>query len=225
MVTVLLLGSPGVGKGTASELLLKKLPAKLNYTQHAIGDRIRYEQDHNTPLGQEMKKWTDQGKLIPGAITNKVMAEEVADKKLQGNIILDGYPRSKGQAEFFDALHHIDKVISLNMSNKKELKERLTGRRICDKKKKKDCTGVFHIKFRPPKKANTCDHCGSGLKQRNDDNDKAATKRILDYEKEAGIPLRKHYSDRLVEIDVNGRSPEEVAEEMRGHIMALHKAS
>jgi len=95
---ILLLGAPGVGKGTQA----KELVAKWGIPQISTGDLLRYHRDHGTPLGQKAKAIMEEGHLVPDDLVNEMVAERLKQPDTQAGYILDGFPRTLGQARWID---------------------------------------------------------------------------------------------------------------------------
>ena len=165
---LILLGPPGSGKGTMSERLTKDFRLK----HISPGEIFRDEIEKKTQLGREIKKHMERGGLVPDNLTNEIIKLEIEKQK---NFLLDGYPRTLGQAHALDKFAKIDKVLLLEVSEKTVI-ERISGRRICSQ-----CETPFHIKFIPPKKAGLCDKCGGKLMQRKDDAPASVKKRFQIY--------------------------------------------
>jgi len=136
------------------------------------GEIFRDEIEKKTQLGREIKKHMERGGLVPDNLTNEIIKLEIEKQK---NFLLDGYPRTLGQAHALDKFAKIDKVLLLEVSEKTVI-ERISGRRICSQ-----CETPFHIKFIPPKKAGLCDKCGGKLMQRKDDAPASVKKRFQIY--------------------------------------------
>ncbi len=190
---LVLLGPPGAGKGTLANLL----KSSLNILHISTGDILREEIKNNTTLGQEAKKYIDNGKLVPDELVTRLIKNKFAkDDRISKGYMLDGYPRTEQQAQDLDKILKEEKKL-LNYaiyldSTLPVIIQRLGGRRICRK-----CGAVFHIKNRPPKKEGVCDLCQGELYQRPDDNKTTIetrmkeyltnTKPIIEYYKKQGI--------------------------------------
>ena len=210
---ILFLGPAGSGKGTQS----LRLAEKYNIKHISTGDLIRGEIKSGSDLGIKVKSIVEAGQLVSADIVNEIVKVNVG--KLDG-YILDGYPRTLEQAEFFDTVAKFDYIFDLDVP-KETLYERLTGRRTCSKTKDKSCKGMFHIMFDPPKQDGICDHCGSELYQRPDDTQEAIKKRLDGYDLETGAPLSKFYGSRITKI--NGKQdPQKVFEDIESELLA-HK--
>ena len=187
---IVLLGPPGAGKGTLANLIKKKF--KMDHI--STGDMMREEMKNQTPLGQEVKKYVDGGKLVPDEVVTKIVESKLTRDK-SDRYLLDGFPRTTIQAQALDQiLAKIGQPIDFALIMEATLPviiKRLTGRRVCRK-----CGAVYHIINRPPKKQNICDACGGELYQRADDNEETirtrmdvylkSTAPIVDYYKKQG---------------------------------------
>lgn len=206
-MNLILFGAPGAGKGTQSELLIKRQ----GMTQISTGDLFRAAIKGQTDLGKKAQEFMDKGQLVPDSIVIG-MVEEVLRKGLQ-NFILDGFPRTVAQAQALDEL-----LVKMNLSIGKAiflevpmriLMDRLTGRRVC-----KNCGAVYHIVSKPSKVEGKCDLCGGEVIQRNDDKAEVIETRLKTYE-EFTSPLKEFYkkSGKYTEVDGN-RDTEEVYKEI-----------
>src|SRR5580700_5090122 len=156
---ILLLGAPGVGKGTQA----KELVAKWGIPQISTGDLLRYHRDHGTPLGLKAKAIMDQGHLVPDDLVNEMVAERLKQPDTQAGYILDGFPRTLGQARWIDEHIGADPralpVIAVSMQvSYNQLLRRITGRRTCPV-----CGTIYNIYLHPPKVDEKCDLDGSPL--------------------------------------------------------------
>ena len=196
---IVLLGAPGVGKGTQAKLLSNGL----GIPHISTGDILRDEIRNETELGKTAKSFLETGELVPDEIVNKITLKRINQKDAFTGFILDGFPRNNQQAEILNNIlskdsKKIDLAIYLEAS-KETILERLTGRRVCKK-----CGANFHIKNIPPKKANICDFCGTELHQRKDDNKETIENRLNVYS-EKTKPIIEYYEkqNKLVKIDSN----------------------
>ena len=197
-MNILLFGAPGAGKGTQSQLLVEKL----GFRQISTGDLFRHAMKNKTELGKKAQAFIDRGDLVPDSITID-MVDEVLGNINGQSFILDGFPRTKAQAE---ALGTILKARSLSLGKaiflevpKEELLQRLTGRRVCQA-----CGAVYHIQSKPTQKEGICDLCGGKVVQRNDDKEDVIATRLKTYE-ENTVPLRSYYREKGIYAEIDGR--------------------
>ena len=180
---LILLGAPGAGKGTQAEIL----SAKLGIPTISTGNILRAAIKDGTPTGLEAKSYMDAGKLVPDSVIIGIVAQRLAQPDCEKGFILDGVPRTIGQAEALDA-HGItfDHVVSIEISDQ-EIVERMAGRRVCS-----SCGAPYHMKARPPKAEGVCDVCGGPLVQRVDDAHDTVMRRLEVYHAETE-PLKGYY--------------------------------
>ncbi len=197
-MNLILLGPPGAGKGTQAKILIKKF----GIPQISTGDILRGAVKEQTPMGVKAKGYMDSGALVPDEVVVGIVEERLARPDCTEGFILDGFPRTVGQA---DALKktlagmgkRIDHVVSIAV-DKEELLERITGRRTC-----RSCGRGFHIAFDPPKMPGKCDECGGELYQRDDDSEQTMRKRLDVYEEQTA-PLIAYYAAESLLRTVNG---------------------
>lgn len=196
---VLLLGAPGVGKGTQAQRLM----ADYSIPQISTGDILRDNIARGTELGKAAKGLMDKGQLVPDEMVNNMVGERLAQSDVDRGYVLDGYPRTLGQAEWLDA--HLATVakaivplvaISIRV-DEQELLRRITGRRICS-----TCKHIYNIYSKPPKQEGICDIDRTPLQQRSDDTEAAFTERMKAYNL-LTAPVIDHYSrqGRFREVD------------------------
>jgi len=186
-MNLILLGPPGGGKGTQAE----KLKAKYGIPQISTGDILRAEVKAGTELGLEARKFMDAGKLVPDGVVIGMVAKRLQEPDCQKGYMLDGFPRTKAQAEALDDLlaklgQKIDHVVSIEVPDE-ELMKRLTARRMC-----RGCGASYHLMFKPPATEGACDGCGGELYQRDDDNEETVGSRLKVYA-ESTQPLIDYY--------------------------------
>jgi adenylate kinase len=206
---LVLLGAPGVGKGTQAELLC----ANLGACHLSTGDIFRaakaLEPAERTPALTAALEYMRRGDLVPDETVLALVAERMGCLRCEGGFLLDGFPRTVAQAEALEKLLaseklKLDAVLSYELPLE-QVVSRLSGRRTCP-----NCKAVFHIEARPPKVAGICDHCGGKLYQREDDRPESIRVRMEAYERSTA-PLADFYRQRnlLVTISAEG-SPEEI---------------
>jgi len=203
-----LLGAPGIGKGTQADRLSHKLGA----CQLSTGDMFRaakgIAESEQTPAIKEALEYMKAGKLVPDQTVVNLVRERVSCLKCECGFLLDGFPRTVAQAEALGALlveNHLalDGVISYELPLEQIL-ARLGGRRTCEK-----CKAIFHVTDLPSKQEGVCDHCGGRLYQREDDRPEAIRVRLETYERSTA-PLIEYYQKKGLLVRVQcGERPEE----------------
>jgi adenylate kinase len=209
---MLLMGAPGVGKGTQA----KGLMAAWGIPQISTGDLLRDHRAKGTPLGLVATQIMNTGKLVPDDLVNQMVAERLEQPDTVRGYILDGYPRTLGQAEWLDSrLAAIPSglpliAVSIQVSYT-QLLRRITGRRNCP-----TCQRIYNVYLQPPKVDTVCDVEGTPLVQRADDVEAVFHERMRTYTA-LTAPVVEHYraSSRFVEVD--GEQP---ADEVMAGIMA-----
>ena len=196
-MNLILMGLPGAGKGTQAE----KIVEKYAIPHISTGDMFRSAIKEGTALGNEAKTYMDKGELVPDEVTIGIVKERLSKPDCEKGFLLDGFPRTVAQAEALERLLNelntkLDYVLHVKVPTEK-LSERLTGRRICP-----TCGATYHVEFNPPKQEGICDHDGTELIQREDDQPETVKNR-LDVNIEQTQPLLDFYEDKgyLVAID------------------------
>ena len=206
---VVLLGPPGAGKGTQAA----RIAEYLNVPSVASGDLFRDHQKRDTELGRLARSYMQRGVLVPDEVTISMVTEWIQTEAGDGGFLLDGFPRTLGQAEALDgALSNADglnRVLYIRVSND-ELVRRLTGRLVC-----RGCGVTYHKVFNPPPADGGCgDECEGELYQREDDRPEAVGKRLEVYFSETA-PLIDYYRAAGILREVDGeQSIEEVGTEL-----------
>jgi len=205
---IILLGSPGAGKGTQAKIITKEL----SIPHISTGDILRKAIEEKTPLGLKAKKYMDKGYLVPDNLIINLIKERIKREDCKKGFLLDGFPRTIPQAEALGKISNIDKVIKLKIANEVAI-ERLSGRRTC-----KDCGAMYHVSYLSSRRDGICDRCGGKLIIRDDDRKEAALKRLEVY-KEETRPLIEYYKkNRLLAIINGGRRKEEVTKNLLASI-------
>ncbi len=195
---LILLGPPGVGKGTQAQFLIDKL----NAVQVSTGDLLRAAVREGTELGREAKKFMDAGDLVPDSVILGMIREKMQELG-DTAVIFDGFPRTVVQAEGLDKLMaelemQLDKALELVVDDQVVI-DRLTARRSCPK-----CGAVFNLMFNPPKVENVCDKCGhEGLIQRDDDKEEVIKNRLSVYHQQTE-PVAGYYASQGNHVAVEG---------------------
>ena len=189
---LILLGAPGAGKGTQAEIL----SAKLGIPTISTGNILRAAVKEGTPIGLEAKRYMDAGQLVPDSVIIGIVAQRLEQPDCAGGFILDGVPRTIGQAEALDAAGvTFDHVLSIEISDG-EIEERMSGRRVCSR-----CGAPYHVKAKPPKQEGVCDACGGPLVQREDDRPETVRRRLEVYHQETE-PLKGYYEGKGILVPV-----------------------
>lgn len=190
MKGIILLGPPGVGKGTQA----KKIMERYGVPQISTGDMLRESVKEGTELGKKAKEYMDRGSLVPDEVVIGIVRERLQKSDCERGFILDGFPRTIPQAEALDSVtREVEKEVGFVISlegNEKELVTRLSGRRTC-----RACGTMFHIEFNKPKEEGVCDKCGGELYQRDDDKEETIVNRLKTY-KEMTAPLTTFYEGK-----------------------------
>ena len=206
---LVLLGAPGVGKGTQAYLLNQRLKA----CHLSTGDLFRAASKQNecdlTPAMKAAMEHMRRGELVPDTTVWEMVRERAACLRCSGGFVLDGFPRTLGQAQSLKGLMETEKIPLTAVINYElplsEIVARLSGRRTCEK-----CKAVFHVTGQPPKLEGICDHCSGRLFQREDDRAEPIIVRMAAYERSTA-PLIKFYGSLglLLPIAATG-SPDEI---------------
>lgn len=215
-LNLILLGPPGSGKGTQGE----RLRNDFHLPYYATGDILRAAVRDETDLGKKAKGYMDSGDLVPDEVIIGIIAERVEDHAAADGFILDGFPRTTGQAEALDEeLDRLRRSITVTLLidvSDEEVERRLGGRRTCAKE-----GHVFHVEYDPPKHEGVCDVCGARLEIRDDDKPEVIRNRLAQYH-EKTEPLVAFYEDKGVLRRVDGTlSPEEVGDRIRAMLATI----
>ncbi len=197
-----MVGAPGAGKGTQAALLAEHL----GLPHVASGDLFRDNIRRQTPLGRKVKSYLDSGALVPDDLTIELIADRLAQPDAQGGAILDGFPRTRPQAEALDAMlqrvgGRVAAALYIDV-DRDELVRRLSGRWICSV----SADHVYHELARPPKIKGVCDVEGAALTQRDDDRPETIRAR-LQKQLPPMFEVVDHYSERGVLSTIDGDRP------------------
>jgi adenylate kinase len=207
---LILLGPPGVGKGTQAALLSERLAC----CHLSTGDLFRTakclaEQDQSPAIRSALGYMT-RGELVPDETVLGLVGERRRCLRCSGGFLLDGFPRTVAQARALDELLKKDEVRLTAVLNYElpveKIVARLAGRRLCSQ-----CKTVFHVETRPTRVAGVCDHCGGKLVQREDDRAASVVEARMQAYEQSTRPLVEYYQKRrlLIPIDAGG-TPEEI---------------
>lgn len=187
---LIMLGAPGVGKGTQGRLLSEhyKIP------NISTGDILRTAIEQGTVLGTRAKSYMDRGELVPDNIMIDLIKQRLLQDDCENGFILDGFPRTVAQASALDAYlkeinKEIDYIITLELTQQK-IVERLTSRRVC-----RSCGKDYNMISNPPPADGKCESCGGEIIQRSDDTADTVLKRLAVYD-EKTKPLKLYYEQK-----------------------------
>lgn len=197
-MNLLIIGAPGAGKGTMSDLILKNF----NLVHVSTGDMLRGAVKNGTPVGLKAQEYMNKGALVPDEIIHDIIVERFSQDDIDNGFLFDGYPRTRTQAEDLDVIlkqlnKKIDCVINLDIEDEVLIK-RITGRRLCP-----TCGEIYNIYSKAPKVEGKCDKCGSDLRQRKDDNLESLTVRLEEYHKNTQ-PVIEYYKAMGIVKHVDG---------------------
>jgi adenylate kinase len=211
---MLLMGAPGVGKGTQA----KGLMSVWGIPQISTGDLLRDHRGRGTSLGTVATQLMDAGKLVPDDLVNQMVAERLEQRDTVRGYILDGYPRTLAQAEWLDGRLAANPAglpliaVSIQVSYT-QLLRRITGRRNCP-----TCQRIYNVYLQPPRFDTVCDVEGTSLVQRADDVEAVFHERMRTYAA-LTAPVVEHYRVRSRFVEVDGEQP--AGEVMAGILAAV----
>jgi len=214
-LNLVLLGPPGAGKGTQAE----RLQGDFRLPYYATGNILRDAVEEGSDLGKQAKEYMDAGDLVPDDLIISVICDRLQTEEASDGFLLDGFPRTVGQAEALDeAVDDLGRSLTavlLIEADDEEIVRRLSGRRQCKK------GHVYHVEFDPPKHEGVCDTDGLPLVQRDDDKPETVRKRLETY-RDKTEPLVDFYDERGLLKRFDGtRSPTEVHDHIRATLATL----
>jgi adenylate kinase len=197
---LIFIGPPGSGKGTQAKLLSERL----DLMHFATGDLLRDAIRNDTEAGRLASTYVDAGQLVPDHVVNEFVKEVFAIKNGPENFVMDGYPRTLGQAKWFDKFLKqerldLDAVIFLAVADE-EIIKRISARWSCPQP---TCKATYNTLSKPPKQPGVCDACGSALAQREDDKAETVRKRLEVFHASYD-ELLEHYRKQGMLIEVPG---------------------
>lgn len=210
-MVVILLGPPGVGKGTQAV----QLSDTVGWEHISTGDLLRAARRDGTELGKKAQEYMDAGELVPDSLILDLVRDHLAGVAPEAGILFDGFPRTTAQADGLDGVltqsgQRVNRVLVFK-APEETLMKRLSGRRSCP-----GCGAVYNVYFNPPSTEGVCDRCGGELVHRKDDTPETVSRRLEVYEEETA-PLIAFYRDhpaRVVEVEAD-QAVEEVHQDFR----------
>ena len=195
---LILLGAPGAGKGTQAEMLMKLY----NIPTISTGNIFREHISNNTELGQQAKRYMDEGKLVPDELVIELVKDRIVKDDCKNGMILDGFPRTIPQAEALDTMlveldMPIDYVLNVDVPDS-AIVERMAGRTVCP-----SCGASYHKINKVETVPGICNECSSNLIQREDDKEETVIKRLEVYHAQTK-PLINHYAEQGKVLTVDG---------------------
>ncbi len=213
---ILLLGAPGVGKGTQA----KRLMDEFGIPQISTGDLLREHRKNHTPLGMMADDLMAKGLFVPDDLVNKMVAARFTEPDTQHGYILDGFPRTLNQAEWLDSqlVAYMLPVVAVSIAVPEQiLLERITGRLSCPV-----CGAIYNTFSEPPIIPGICNNEGATLTQRKDDTEPVFRERMKAFEDKtaAVIDYYRSHGNRFAEVD--GNLPvDEVTKAIRSTLLSL----
>ena len=214
---IVLLGAPGSGKGTAGKIIAEDL--KLAHI--STGDLFRENLKNETELGKEAKAYMDKGELVPDDVTIRMLKDRLNKDDVKNGAVLDGFPRTKVQAESLDKMladmnAKVDMALNIDVPFD-EIVERIANRRSC-----RGCSEIYNVVFNPPKQEGICDKCGGELYQREDQKPEVVQNRLKVYSQSAE-ELINHYKNANILYNAKagdkvGKTSYDVAKEVEEYI-------
>ena len=223
---VILLGSPGAGKGTQS----RRIGEILKIPQISSGDILRNNIRCGTELGSRVKRLVERGILTPDHLICEIIFQRLSQADCENGYVLDGFPRTRAQAESFDSFLNVlgrrgmgpcmqTIVVHLRV-NHSVILQRISGRRTCV-----SCDAVYNIHSQPPREPGLCDLDGSPLRMRDDDREEIILDRLA-IDREQAIALKQHYSRLGAVLEIDGDRPaDKVTREVQDAIRSVTRTA
>ena len=216
---IIMLGAPGTGKGTVGKMLSEKL----NIVHISSGEIFRSYIKKHDYIGKEIENYVKSGNLVPDELSFRLVGKRLLEPDTSNGLILDGFPRTKKQAEELDRLLDIIGMkvsIAINLSlSDEEIVNRIVNRRTCPNP---HCREIYNLQYKRPKVENICDKCGTELILREDDNEETVKQRLNTYHT-ISEDLINYYENKdiLYTVQMNEQShntTENLAEEIDNYL-------
>ena len=200
-----IIGVQGSGKGTQAGMLANDL----DLVHIAVGDIFRWNVQHHTKLGAQVRRTMSAGLLVSDDLVEGVVRQRLSDHDWNFGFIIDGFPRNKKQAEFFLESYDIDGVIHLDLPDS-EVRRRVLARRLCS-----GCGMDYNLIANSPHQPGRCDVCGSALVTREDDTEEALAVRLREYHEKTN-PVLEIFRRKEYVVTVDARPPrDQIQQEIR----------
>lgn len=195
---IILLGTPGGGKGTQAKIICDYL----DIPHISTGDIFRSKIKEGTAEGKEISGYTQKGQLVPDRLTISLIEDRLKQDDCKNGFLLDGFPRDENQAKALDLIltrkdEHLDFVFLIDVP-KEVIVDRILGRRVCPK-----CGESYNLRYNPPKSSGKCDVCGTSLIHRSDDQKEIILDRLAIYN-QTTQPILNFYEEKGVLYTING---------------------
>lgn len=203
-----IMGVQGCGKGTQAHMLKDAL----DLVHISVGDIFRWHIKNHTKLGAQVKRVVASGNLVGDEVVEGIVRRRLDDHDWNYGFILDGFPRSASQAQFFLESYDIDAVIHIEMPDD-VVRERVLSRRLCG-----GCGLDYNLISHRPEVENVCDVCGDQLVSRPDDTPEALADRLKDYHTKTK-PILDHFRRKELVLTIDGTPPPDVVQQdIRSHL-------
>jgi adenylate kinase len=204
----IIMGVQGSGKGTQAKLLAEALDLE----HISVGDIFRWNVQHHTKLGAQVRRVVAAGELVPDELVASVVHRRLGEHDWNFGFIIDGFPRNQPQARFFLESYDLDAVILLEVPDR-VVEERILSRRLCSR-----CGLDYNLISHRPAVAGVCDMCGGGLVTRADDTQEAVRARLRDYHAKTK-PVLDLFRAKEVVVAVDATGPAAQAQAaIRSHL-------
>lgn len=215
-MNLLIIGAPGVGKGTMSEYIIDEYKV----VHISTGDMLRAAIKNQTPVGLKAQEFMSQGKLVPDEIIHDIIVERLSNDDVKQGFLFDGYPRTLEQAKDLTKILEslsmkIDAVVNLDIDDQVVV-QRITGRRICMK-----CGNIHNIYFKAPKVEGICDVCGETLTTRSDDNEESLKIRLSAYHTQTQPVIEYYEKDGVVKHINANQKPEDEFNDIKASLEGI----